>query len=254
MKAPRWFKNLSIAIAILALLLTVQTTYSENHSGSAGAAENEDSTLLTTPSPPPSAPPRLEEVWRGGVWVASILKTKSEEIDPLTNKPKEQSCPCPDGCTNCAFQDGSLFLSNDNTVRTLTASDTPPKISFDPANGNSSFAYQSKEGTTIDLTSCPPTSSLVCFACNEGLGYYATAFTGEYLQEGITHTGSGVACIYHYTCSEDGNCQETLNREEASNYCAFAAILFVAFYIFYAWMRRIPFVVQIMDPIVTLDR
>jgi hypothetical protein len=141
MKAPRWFKNLSIAIAVLALLLTVQTTYSENHSGSAGAAENEDSTLLTTPSPPPSAPPRLEEVWRGGVWVASILKTKSEEIDPLTNKPKEQSCPCPDGCTNCAFQDGSLFLSNDNTVRTLTASDTPPKISFDPANGNSSFAF-----------------------------------------------------------------------------------------------------------------
>ena len=254
MKAPRWFKNLSIAIAVLALLLTVQTTHSENHSGSAGAAENEDSTLLTTPSPPPSAPPRLEEVWRGGVWVASILKNKTEEIDPLTNKPKEQSCPCPDGCTNCAFQDGSLFLSNDNTVRTLTASDTPPKISFDPANGNSSFAFQSKEGTTIDLTSCPNTSSLVCFACNEGLGYYATAFTGEYLQEGITHTGSGVACIYHYTCSEDGNCQETLNREEASNYCAFAAILFVAFYIFYAWMRRIPFVVQIMDPIVTLDR
>jgi len=244
---PRWFKNTTIVIAITVLLLTVQTTYSENDGGPTGGADS-------TVAPTPSAPPRFEDVWQGGVWVASVLKTLSEEIDPMTNRPKEQSCACPEGCTNCAFQDGSLFLSNDNTVRTLTSADTPPKISFDPVHGNSSFAFQSKEGTSIDMTSCPPTSALVCFSCNEGLGYYATAFTGEYLQEGITHSGSGVACIFHYTCSEDGNCQETLNRAEAINYFAFATILFAILYLFYAWMRRIPFIVRIMDPIVTLDR
>ena len=260
MKAPTWLKALTIAVSICALLLTLQTKY--DVVGAQTATNEDDYATSNSNSSSPSSTAATDaadardaaydSVWEGGVWVASILMQKSSRT--ATAEEEEVSCKCPRGCTNCAFQDGSLFKSNDNTVRTLSATDTPPKITFDPTTNKSSFSFQNERGESQELSHCPSEDALVCFSCNEGLGYFATAFSGEYAQEGITHVGSGVACIYHYTCATDGNCEEAMAIDEAYNYSGFTVIVFSVLYVLYAWFRRIPYVINIMDPVVKLDR
>ena len=102
----------------------------------------------------------------------------------------ETSCPCPVGCMNCAFQDSSMF-GGDNTVKTLYSTSTMPTVAIS-TGGSATFAgYTNTTGTAerMTLQGCPDVSLMVCFHGNNGQGYYATAYSGAYSQEGIGTVG-----------------------------------------------------------------
>jgi len=102
----------------------------------------------------------------------------------------ETSCPCPVGCMNCAFQDSSMF-GGDNTVETLYSTSTMPTVAIS-TGGSATFAwYMNTTGTAerMTLQGCPDVSLMVCFHGNNGQGYYATAYSGAYSQEGIGTVG-----------------------------------------------------------------
>jgi len=102
----------------------------------------------------------------------------------------ETSCPCPVGCMNCAFQDSSMF-AGDNTVETLYSTSTMPTVAIS-TGGSATFAwYMNTTGTAerMTLQGCPDVSLMVCFHGNNGQGYYATAYSGAYSQEGIGTVG-----------------------------------------------------------------
>jgi hypothetical protein len=191
-----------------------------------------------------------ESFLNAGAWITVKLTSQSSEGSTAT------SCACPAGCTNCAFKDQSMF-GGDNTVKTLLTTDKPPQFVFDSSLGYASLkAYTNSSSTAAETTinACPDTSLMVCFACNNKQGYYATGYSGAYSQEGIGTVGTGVACIYQYACADGGNCEETLSGIEAAKYVgALVVVFWFAFFIFLV-LRGRPWLKSVVDPCAHLDR
>jgi hypothetical protein len=167
----------------------------------------------------------------------------------------ETSCPCPEGCSNCAFQDASMFGA-DNTVKTLYSTSTMPTVAIS-TGGSATFAgYTNATGTAerMTLQGCPDVSLMVCFTCNNAQGYYATGYAGAYSQEGIGTVGTGVACVYQYKCADGGNCQESLSGLDAAKYVGALFIIFVFAFIIFLILRGRPWLKSVVDPCAHLDR
>ena len=83
------------------------------------------------------------------------------------------------------------MFGGDNTVETLYSTSTMPTVAIS-TGGSATFAwYTNTTGTAerITLQGCPDVSLMVCFHGNNGQGYYATAYSGAYSQEGIGTVG-----------------------------------------------------------------